>query len=394
MLVTVGLLIFLIIIGILEFKRHQKNLNSIPIRIHVNGTRGKSSVTRLIAAGMRAGGIRTLGKTTGTKPRIIFEDGSEAPITRAGKANIIEQLMVFRRAVSCQVRAIVLECMAVQPTLQLLSERKMIRSNIGVLTNVRADHLDEMGPTLETVAKSLCSTMPENGILFTTEKTYLPIILEESKIFYCKVEPISSEDITDQMMSGFTYLEHKDNVALALAVCRHLGIEGKVALEGMCKCNPDPGVLRIFQIDYYQKEIEFVNAFAVNDPDSYAIIWELLKPYQSPDKKIIVLVNGRDDRIQRNEQLGEFIAQLEADYFILVGKYTNALANKAISLGLSHHKIIDLGGNPVDEIFEQVLSLTSSKSLVVGIGNIVGLGEEIVTHFVNRGREIVYRSSN
>jgi len=393
MITTLGLLIFLILWGTFEFKRHQRNLNSIPVRVHVNGTRGKSSVTRLIAAGMRAGGIKTLGKTTGTKPRIIFEDWQEVPITRAGKANILEQVMVFRRAASLGMQGIVVECMAVQPALQLLVETKMVRATVGVLTNVRADHLDEMGPTLEMVARSLCSTIPRNGIMFTSEQKYLPIIQEQGKKLNCQIVPVSSEGITDQMMSGFTYLEHRDNVALALSVCAHLGVEKEKALPGMHKCNPDPGVLRIFEIDYYQKKIEFVNAFAANDPDSYEIIWRLLKPYVTPEKKLIVLVNGRDDRIQRSEQLGELIAKLEADHFVLVGKYTNALANKAVSLGVSHHKIVDLGGYPVDEVFEQILSLTASESVVVGIGNIVGLGEEIVTHFINRGREIVYRSS-
>ncbi|MEO9595730.1 MAG: poly-gamma-glutamate synthase PgsB, partial [Rhodopirellula bahusiensis] len=38
---------------------YRRQLLKIPFRIHVNGTRGKSSVTRLIAAGLRSGGIRT-----------------------------------------------------------------------------------------------------------------------------------------------------------------------------------------------------------------------------------------------------------------------------------------------------------------------------------------------
>ena len=33
--------------------------------IHVNGTRGKSTVSRLIEAGLRAGGLRVFCKTTG-----------------------------------------------------------------------------------------------------------------------------------------------------------------------------------------------------------------------------------------------------------------------------------------------------------------------------------------
>ena len=50
-----ALALVLIISGLLEFRAHQLVLSNIPVRIHVNGTRGKSSVTRLIAAGLRAG---------------------------------------------------------------------------------------------------------------------------------------------------------------------------------------------------------------------------------------------------------------------------------------------------------------------------------------------------
>ena len=45
------ILTLLIFLGILENYYHNKALEKIPIRIHVNGARGKSSVTRLIAAG-------------------------------------------------------------------------------------------------------------------------------------------------------------------------------------------------------------------------------------------------------------------------------------------------------------------------------------------------------
>ena len=52
--------------GALERVVHRRNLAKIPLRIHVNGTRGKSSVTRLIAAALRAHGTVTCAKTTGT----------------------------------------------------------------------------------------------------------------------------------------------------------------------------------------------------------------------------------------------------------------------------------------------------------------------------------------
>ena len=78
-----ALALVLIASGLLEFRYHQLVLSSIPIRIHVNGTRGKSSVTRLIAAGLRAGGKRTFAKTTGTAPRVIDSKGIDRIIHRS-----------------------------------------------------------------------------------------------------------------------------------------------------------------------------------------------------------------------------------------------------------------------------------------------------------------------
>ena len=89
--VLLVLIIFAAIAGVVEYARHQKRIYSIPIRIHINGTRGKSSVTRLVGAGLRAGGISTITKVTGTFPRLIIEDGTETYIHRKSSANIIEQ---------------------------------------------------------------------------------------------------------------------------------------------------------------------------------------------------------------------------------------------------------------------------------------------------------------
>src|SRR5262245_30405572 len=86
------------VLGVLELIAHRAALLKIPIRIHVNGTRGKSSVTRLIAAGLREGGIVTCAKTTGTLARMIMPDGSEYPVFRPAGANIIEQLRIIRTA--------------------------------------------------------------------------------------------------------------------------------------------------------------------------------------------------------------------------------------------------------------------------------------------------------
>ena len=101
----------------------------IPIVVHVNGTRGKSSVTRLIAAGLRAGGVRTWAKVTGTLPRLIDEDGQDVPIVRHSPASISEQRAVVVAASAAGVQALVVECMALKPVYQRVSEDGMLHAS-------------------------------------------------------------------------------------------------------------------------------------------------------------------------------------------------------------------------------------------------------------------------
>ncbi|MCK7480234.1 MAG: hypothetical protein M0C28_25450 [Candidatus Moduliflexus flocculans] len=80
-----------------EHRRHA-GTEPVPLRIGVTGTRGKSSVTRLIAAALRGSGRRTLAKTTGSRPMLILPDGTEREIPRPGPATILEQKRLLRIA--------------------------------------------------------------------------------------------------------------------------------------------------------------------------------------------------------------------------------------------------------------------------------------------------------
>jgi poly-gamma-glutamate synthase PgsB/CapB len=383
------LVLALVVYGAFEYRRHHLYISRIPIRIHINGTRGKSSVTRLIGGGLKGGGKRVFIKTTGTRPRTINVDGVEEPIYRVGHANVIEQLKITRQAFFEKADFFVVECMALQPDLQILTENRIIHSQVGVITNIRVDHLDIMGPTLEDIAEALCNSIPRNGLLFTAEERFLDTIKKRASLIGTEVRYVGPESVRVEDLNGFSYLEHKSNVALTLAVCEHFGVDRESALEGMYAINPDPGVLRKFSIDVDGKSIEFVNAFAANDPESYKAIWEMLDIHRNSQKKLIVLVNSRRDRIQRAEQLGEFIAkELEADFFVVSGEYTHPLVHKAVRCGLPPEIIKDLGGRSVSEIFDFIVGLTAEKSMVIGIGNIVGLGEKIVKHFESMGRMV------
>src|SRR3989442_1283603 len=82
-MVTLALVVVaLVVVFGAEFYWYRQSRGKIAIRIHVNGIRGKSSVVRLIAAGLRQGGIRTWAKVTGTLPRLVDENGNDVPIVR------------------------------------------------------------------------------------------------------------------------------------------------------------------------------------------------------------------------------------------------------------------------------------------------------------------------
>lgn len=372
--------------GLWEVRSHERQLARIPLRVHVNGTRGKSSVTRLIAGGLRAGGRRTFAKTTGTMARLILPDGRETDVFRVGHPNIIEQRRIVRRAVEERAEALVIECMAVTPEVQPIVELRLIRSHVGVVTNVRADHLDVMGPTVDDVASALAQTAPLHGHLFTAERERAHLLDRVARARGTELHVVDGRGVTDVELAAFSHIEHADNVALALAVCSHLGVSRQTALRGMYLAPADPGALQRYDFVSGDKHVTFVNAFAANDPDSTLIIWRRLGLGAAIEGTArIVLANCRDDRLQRSGQIAELVAtRLDADHVVLTGLGTELVAFQAAQQGLARERLSDLGGMDAEHVFERVLDLVHERAVVVGIGNIVGLGQEIVLHFRNR----------
>ena len=383
------MILFLIvsIYGIVEFTLHQKRILSIPIRIHVNGTRGKSSVTRLIGAALREGGIKTITKVTGTYPRLVLEDGCEVEIYRKTEPNIIEQLSIVKLAAQRKAQAIVMECMAIQPQYQLITETKMMHSTIGLITNVRLDHVEVMGYTLPEIANVLGKTIPRNQHFFTTENQTLNQLEKISKKQKTILHLANKDSVTDDEMNNFNYLEHKENVALALSVCEHLGIERNVALNGMFKALPDAGVLKLSKVNVYGKSINFYNAFAANDPQSTLLIWNQIKEEIGLNELKIILLNTRKDRLDRAKQLTGMVGKQfndEYDYLILIGESSEVVESLAAGSGVKRNKILNLGWTEPEAVFEAVLACTEKESTVLAIGNMGAMGADVAEYFENR----------
>ncbi len=378
--------LILIIHWSLEYRRHSRNVASIPIRVHVNGTRGKSSVTRLIAAGFRAGGISNIAKITGTLPRMILKDGREAAIIRLQGANIIEQKYIFRHAAKEKPDAIIIECMAVNPVFQWITERKFVKSTISVITNTRPDHLDLMGSTVQSVAMCLSNTIPPNGICYTSEVQQYPILKMVADKRNCKITRPDHIEVSVEDLAKFRYIEHLENVQLALAVCEEVGIPHDVALKGMQGARPDPGALRKYIIPDRGKEIHFYNVFAANDPESTVYIINMVTA-EFTDATTIVILNSRADRLFRSQQLVDAMAKVNYDYLLLTGEIPDKVEAYALSHGVKREKLIALGQPLTSKVYEKVWNLTDKEAHVMGIGNIAGeikYGAQIVAHFKHK----------
>ena len=376
--------IIFLIWGIVEQVNHQKRANSIPIRIHVNGTRGKSTTTRLIAAGLREAGFKVLAKTTGTLPRLILEDGAEIPIKRRGNPNIIEQLKIFKEAAKRKADALIVECMAISPELQWVSERKMVKSTIGVITNVREDHLEDIGPGLDRVAESLKLTIPQGGALVTAEKEYFSLFKEQAEKLKTKIIQADPDDVPDRIIDKFNYMNFKENVSIALRVNKLLGVKEEIALRGMLKAKPDPGALKVCKLIKENKIIFFVNAFAVNDRRSVLLAWENVKKiFDLSNLPVMGIINSREDRVLRSIEFSRILAtEIMLSKIILVGPLSKLTERALLKLKVSADKITNLGKlTDAEKVIEIALELTDNKAILVGFGNTKGAGQKLIEYF-------------
>ncbi|MGB3341613.1 MAG: poly-gamma-glutamate synthase PgsB [bacterium] len=375
--------ILIIFLALYRFEKitHTRRLRSIPIRIWVNGTRGKSSVTRLIAAGLRAGGKQVFAKTTGTSPRLIMVDGIEKHVSRLGMANISEQIRIVKKVQGYGPDAIVLECMALRPDLQQSESLQIVEPNMVVITNVRPDHLDVMGPTINDIARSFIQAVPDHCMVITSESKIFNRFDGEINKRNVQISTALDKEISNKDQEKFSYIEHKENIALALAVCRHYGIERQTALMGMQTMEPDPGALRKHVLQFGSNKVVMINAMAANDPESTLLIWAATEKKYS---EINLLINCRDDRIDRSFQIADLIQKhMIADHIILTGKGTGVLRKQLQKkIKGKSEKIIDLGNKNPTQVVDEIANIITDNSLLFALGNTVGFGFMMLEEFL------------
>ncbi|MDO4928413.1 MAG: poly-gamma-glutamate synthase PgsB [Corynebacterium sp.] len=361
--------------------KHNERLKSLDVNVHVNGIRGKSTVTRMVGGVFRAAGLNTIAKTTGTYACVIDAAGNEHPIQRFGNPNIQEQYQIIERWVQPEIQALVVECMAVKPEYQAICQDVIIKSPISIITNVRLDHQEELGQTLPEIARSLCRTVPQEGVLITgeTNPELCAVMEEECRKRNAKLIIANADNEAQALVPSFDYLQFSENVAIVFALSDYLGIPRDIAVRGMLSAAPDPGTTRLTHLHMSMNtDLIWIPMFAVNDKESSIKIFHDLVESKLPAgcKKVIAL-NNRSDRTDRAnlfldilniELAGQF------DRVVLYGDLQEIAYSKLIDGGLPAPMIRTAHGLDVNDgaslINLNLQEFAGETVAVFGMGNI------------------------
>ena len=368
----------------------KRNVEKIPIRVNINGIRGKSTVTRLITSILTEAGYKTVGKTTGTAARMIywFQDDEDIIVRQPQGANIGEQLKVLQKAADLNAEALVCECMAVNPDYQKVFQFRMLEANIVVIVNVLEDHLDVMGPTLDQIAQAFGVTIPYNGFLITIDCAYTNYFKQIAKERNTKVIIADNSKITDEYLAKFDYMIFPDNASLALAVGEALGIDEETCFKGMLNAHPDPGAMRITRIGDENLNCTFVNGFAANDPQSTVNIWERVKELEYNTEDPIVIMNCREDRVDRTEIfVSDVFPKIQTHTLVAIGEVSEPITTAFNNGQFPNVKnYINLEYAEPDKIMETLNPLLKDR-MVFGVGNIHGQGEAFIEKLLSMARD-------
>jgi poly-gamma-glutamate synthase PgsB/CapB len=356
--------------------------------IHVNGTRGKSTVTRMIHAMLRQQGMEVFGKTTGSAARLLLPDGTEKPVLRFGPANIREQrnvmiLSAFTKKYTSeklQGRALVFECNAVQEELQYIS-MKWLKPDITVITNVREDHVQELG-SAEQAARIFAAAVPQNAALVTSEGGFMNVWQAAAKQKNLQLRYVDPLEAGDCMFP--------ENTACVLGIADWLNIARPDAVALIAGHKPDAGAFAFYAWKEGSRPVFFADARAANDIESTnrlsAAALQISKPYtgNANVKRILLLVN-REDRPDRTELFLRYLImqhkKLCFDSYLCLGHAPLSFRNTMKRKGIPHkffQNIKDL---------EYALAQAPENTVYIfGVGNFGGKGK-LVTQWLEAKRQ-------
>ena len=312
-------------------------------RVLVNGSRGKSSVVRLLHTAIQTAGLQSYARITGVVPRELGPQGTRM-ISRSAGAHVEEMRWWLRRLPS-SAQAIILENSAINADFQGLAGR-WLRPDVTVLTNTLPDHQELWGSSSACAARVLVAGIPKNSQLI------LPIELESDKFLMELLRRRCCQLVFTGPATAAGDDYHAVNVGLALATAKCLGLETEPALKAMLGMPPD-------RYDFHVASYggaEVAMAFSANDITSTRNLFQSLK--WSPGETRLIY-NHRADRPGRFKSFIDWLGRKYWREVLIIGDKPGRHPDSARYLNIKCEQGLLRLFKPGDRVF--------------GCGNIAGI---------------------
>ncbi len=135
-----------------DVEAFKEKIGSIPLRVVVEGTRGKSSTVKMLEEMMRGFGKKTFAKITGEETPFLIYDGVMFPLYRQNKTVLLDYETV-PTILNFEIDALVIENQAITPY-TMRQVHCMVRPQHVVIPNIRLDHNETLGSDLEEMVNS------------------------------------------------------------------------------------------------------------------------------------------------------------------------------------------------------------------------------------------------
>ncbi len=293
----------------------KRSLKKIPVRILVNGTRGKSTTVRLLYELFKLNNKTAFAKTTGDHPEIIYPDGSVREIKRFSPASIIENIRLLLLVARQKPDVFVMECMALKPEMQYILAHHIFKPHHTIITNILYDHGEVMGTSLVSVAHVIGQSLyPGTTALLKKNDLGLfqqaGIKMPRYDLFNNIESPVYWKNIPDSII--------KDSWNIIQTVALLYNINEVYSMGAFKKIwgKVDSNIC----LSLNNQRIKIYNLFSVNDVQTADKFLSLMDDNSG---KILIL-NCRKDRPLRSKSFVELISKKYSDVPVWLtgdGKY-------------------------------------------------------------------------
>jgi len=318
-------------------------VNNVTRRVLVTGSRGKSSIVRMLHAAFGGAGLAAYSRITGVVPRALGPD-EVRPIARSAGAHV-EEMHWWLAQLPATAQAVVLENSAISPDLQALAGR-WLRPHITVLSNTLPDHQEAWGPTSACATKVLVRGIPRGG------KVILPDTLELDSHLQDLLHQRRCTTLFAGPAHGIDKPHQASNHGLALAVIQQLGLDTEPARQAILSLKSDVYDFRVLDCN----GAELAMAFSANDITSTQALFTSLQWSQAETR---LVYNHRADRPARLKSFMGWLSRSAWRDVLIIGDRPRGRTAAAHYL-----KVRDRA---------ELLDLFRTGDRIFGCGNIYGL---------------------